>query len=311
MPKILKAAVIAGLVLGTALLALGVLARWYPALDIINNGLPVLAVGGIALLALAFAVRTRTLITATAAFIAVSFALLLSGLSGAAPQAPDGAARFLRVATFNLWGRNDHHLNQVAAFLAETKADAVVLEEVRGHHKDFLESLAGQYPYRVGDNGLAILSKHPIVADGLVDRGGQPFWMSRIVRWVRLDVDGTQVELAGVHLARPFYPDLQEADIVALTTFVQERSGPLIVAGDFNMAPWTVKLKTFTKATGLGRFNTFYPTWPMRWKSVPLLPLVPIDNVFTTKHFAKIDARVGPRLDSDHRPVIADIALIE
>jgi len=213
MPKILKAAVIAGLVLGTALLALGVLARWYPALDIINNGLPVLAVGGIALLALAFAVRTRTLITATAAFIAVSFALLLSGLSGAAPQAPDGAARFLRVATFNLWGRNDHHLNQVAAFLAETKADAVVLEEVRGHHKDFLESLAGQYPYRVGDNGLAILSKHPIVADGLVDRGGQPFWMSRIVRWVRLDVDGTQVELAGVHLARPFYPDLQEADI--------------------------------------------------------------------------------------------------
>jgi len=85
----------------------------------------------------------------------------------------------------------------------------------------------------------------------------------------------------------------------------------LIVAGDFNMAPWTVKLKTFTKATGLGRFNTFYPTWPMRWKSVPLLPLVPIDNVFTTKHFAKIDARVGPRLDSDHRPVIADIALIE
>jgi endonuclease/exonuclease/phosphatase (EEP) superfamily protein YafD len=212
MLKILKAAVIASLVLGAALLALGVLARWYPALDIINNGLPVLAVGGIALLALAFAVQNRTLI-ATATFMAVTLALLLSGLSGAAPQAPDGAARFLRVATFNLWGRNDHHLNQVAAFLAETKADAVVLEEVRGHHKDFLESLAGQYPYRVGDNGLAILSKHPIV------------------------VDGAQVELAGVHLARPFYPDLQEADIVALATFVQERTGPLIVAGDFNMAP--------------------------------------------------------------------------
>ncbi len=49
----------------------------------------------------------------------------------------------------------------------------------------------------------------------------------------------------------------------------------------------------------------------MRWKSVPLLPLVPIDNVFATDHFTKIDARVGPRLDSDHRPVIADIALIE
>jgi endonuclease/exonuclease/phosphatase family metal-dependent hydrolase len=49
----------------------------------------------------------------------------------------------------------------------------------------------------------------------------------------------------------------------------------------------------------------------MRWKSVPLLPLVPIDNVFTTAHFAKIETRVSPRLESDHRPVIADIALIE
>ena len=92
---------------------------------------------------------------------------------------------------------------------------------------------------------------------------------------------------------------------------MEERSGPLIVAGDFNMAPWTVKLKTFTKATGLGRFNTFHPTWPMRWRDIPLLPLVPIDNVFASSHFANLGTRVGTQLDSDHRPVVADLALIE
>src|SRR5690606_6848890 len=91
MRKILKAAVIAGLALGATLLALGVLAHWYPALDLVNNGLPFLAIGGIALLALAFAVRSRPLITAAAALTAVTFALLISGVSGAAPQAPDGA----------------------------------------------------------------------------------------------------------------------------------------------------------------------------------------------------------------------------
>ena len=286
------------------------LARWSPALDIVNNGLPIIGIGGIVLLALAFALRNRNLITATAAFLAVTFALLLSGLSGAAPDAADDAARVLRVATFNLWGRNDHHLNKVAKFLAK-KADAVVFEEVRGHHAEFLKSLAAQNPYQVGDNGLAILSKHRTLEDGRVDRDGQPFWMSLIIRWVKIEVDGKPVELAGVHLARPFYPELQEADIVALATFVQERSGPLIVAGDFNMAPWTVKLKTFTKATGLGRFNTFHPTWPMRWRDIPLLPLVPIDNVFASSHFANLGTRVGPQLDSDHRPVITDLALIE
>lgn len=311
MSKLLKVIIVLGLAAGAVLLVLGVAARWYPAFDIVNNGLPVLVVGGIVLLAFAFAVRTRPLITATAAFLAVTFALLLSGLSGAAPEARDGAERFMRVATFNLWGRNDHHLQKVADFLAETKADAVVLEEVRGHHAAFIEGLDAQYPYSVGDNGLVILSKHPIVADGRIDRASEPFWMSLIIRWVRLDVNGKTVELAGVHLARPFYPELHEGDVATLTSFVQERTVPLIVAGDFNMAPWTAQMKALTETTGLGRFNTFRPTWPMRWRSVPLLPIVPIDNVLASHHFAKIDARVGPRLDSDHRPVIADIALIE
>ena len=42
-----------------------------------------------------------------------------------------------------------------------------------------------------------------------------------MLRWVRLDVNATTFELAGVHLARPFYPELQEEDIEALTEFVQ------------------------------------------------------------------------------------------
>ncbi len=188
----LKALVVTGLCLGTLTTALGVLANWWPALDIINNGLPFLATGCLALLGL---------------------------------------------------------------------ADAVVLEEVRPHHDDLLAKLGALYPHRVGEqHGLVIMSKHKILADGRIDREGQPPRMSLIIRWARLDVNGTPVELAGVHLARPFYPELQQADIIGLTNFVKTRSGSLILAGDFNMAPWTWKLKRFTQATGLGRFNTFHPT---------------------------------------------------
>jgi len=310
MSKILRVIVAACLALGAALTALGVLANWYPALDIVNDGLPFLATGALALLALAFATRGRRLIGGAAVLLAVAFALLLSGLPGAAPEAPAGSERFLRVATFNLWGGNDH-TKTVAKFLDEIDAGAVVLEEVRDHHRAFLDSLQIRYPYRSGEEGLVTLSKYPILEDGRGDREGYPPWMSLIIRWVRLDVNGKPIELAGVHLARPFYPELQQDDIVALTAFVQSRRGPLILAGDFNMAPWTVKLKRFTKATGLGRFNTFYPTWPMRLRDIPVLPFVPIDNVFASSDFAKIGATVGPRLGSDHRPVIADLALIE
>jgi len=302
--------VAAGLIAGALLTAAGLFAYWRPALDIVNDGLPVLTAGCLALLGLTFATGKRTLIGAAAILVAVNFALLLTGLTGMAPEATAGSERFLRVATFNLWGPNDH-ANRIETFLADTDPDAIVLEEVRQHHRAFLDDLGRRYPHRSGEDGLVILSKYPILADGRVERADFPSWMSIIVRWVRLDVNGTQVELAGVHLARPFYPELQQADIVGLTQFVQGRKGPLILAGDFNMAPWTWKLKGFTRATGLRRYNTFHPTWPMQWQGVPLLPLVPIDNVFTSPHFASMGTMVGPRLGSDHRPVIADIARSE
>lgn len=305
----LKALVVAGLYLGAFLTALGILANWWPALDIVNNGLPFLATGCLALLGLAFAARSRMLIGAAALLLAVCFAMLLTGLPGASPEAEAGSERFLRVATFNLWGRNGH-VDRVIKFLDDIDADAVVLEEVRPHHSDLLAKLSARYPHRVGEqHGLVILSKHPILADGRIDRAGRPPRMSLIIRWARLDVNGASVELAGVHLARPFYPELQQADILDLTKFAQSRSAPLILAGDFNMAPWTFKLKRFTEATGLGRFSTFQPTWPMHWLGLPLLPLIPIDNVFASAHFASLGTTMGPRLGSDHRPVIADIAL--
>lgn len=85
---------------------------------------------------------------------------------------------------------------------------------------------------------------------------------------------------------------LQEHDATALTQFVLTRKLPIIVAGDFNMTPWTDQLKQFTRTTGLGRFNTFHYTWPMRWRRYPLVPVVVIDNVFASREFTKI-ATIG------------------
>ena len=46
-------------------------------------------------------------------------------------------------------------------------------------------------------------------------------------------------------------------------------------------------------------------------RHVPFLPLVAIDNVFASPRFAAIATKPGPRLGSDHRPIIVDIALAE
>ena len=73
------------------------------------------------------------------------------------------------------------------------------------------------------------------------------------------------------------------------------------------MTPWTDQLKQFTRTTGLGRFNTFHFTWPMRWRRYPLVPVVVIDNVFASRSSPKSQRSAAQ--GSDHRPIIADIAL--
>ena len=309
MPFALKALAKAGLVIGAIVTLVGLLARWFPALDIVNNGLPFL---------LAFTLIVASLAAAARSGLLTVFALLLTiincthfalALQGGAEDATPGAPRFLRVMTFNIWNQNDR-IDDIAKFLSDTDADLVVIQEMTADKWSKLrESLGSRYPYTLGDAGLVILSKYKIIENGRVDRGGMQPWSSLMLRWAVVEVNGTTVKFVGVHLARPFYPKLQYDDLVTLVDFVRHQTGPLIVAGDFDMTPWTDKLTSFTQATGLERYNTFHFTWPLHIGGIPLLPFVASDQVFTSPHFAKIATWTGPRLGSDHRPVIADIAL--
>ena len=298
-----------GLVFGAVLTGLGWLAQWWPALDLINNGLPLLAAGTVVLFGLALLVRDWRFIVPAALLAAINVGLIFAGLQGAAAEAAPDSKRFLRVVTFNLSFGNDR-IDGVDKFLNETDADVVVLQEVtRDHLLPLHTGLDARYPHGRGEFGVVIFSKYPIRADGRMDRPGYPEWIRLMSRWVEIDVNGTAVEMVGVHLARPFYPVLHEHDVTTLTQFVLTRKLPVIVAGDFNMTPWTDQLKRFTYVSGLGRFNTFHFTWPMRWRRFRFVPLVAIDNVFASPHFAKIATMGAPRLGSDHRAIIADIAL--
>jgi endonuclease/exonuclease/phosphatase (EEP) superfamily protein YafD len=217
----------------------------------------------------------------------------------------------MRVATFNLLDWNDR-MDDVAKFLAASDADVIVLEETtHAHLAKLRQALRTRYPHILGDWSIVILSKHPILAHGRVDPEGYPPWVSPMARWARIEVKGVAVEIAGVHLARPFHPALQDQDYAALTAFLRSRDLPLVVVGDFNAAPWTVRFADLTRTTGLAPHNTLYPTWPMELRDIPILPLVPIDNVATSREFMALGAEAGPRLGSDHRPFIADIALSE
>lgn len=44
------------------------------------------------------------------------------------------------------------------------------------------------------------------------------------------------------------------------------------------------------------------------WPAHRYRPAVLLDNVLSTPHFGTLSARIGPSVDSDHRPVIVELA---
>jgi endonuclease/exonuclease/phosphatase (EEP) superfamily protein YafD len=108
-----------------------------------------------------------------------------------------------------------------------------------------------------------------------------------------------------VHLAWPFDPIDQAANIDWLIDYLPRTKGTYVIAGDFNLSPWSWKLNKLTAGTGLRRHVTWALSWPMH----RLMPFVLIDNVLATPDIATIFARAAGRTGSDHAPLVVDVAL--
>jgi len=132
-PPWLKTFIVASIVLGASLTVLGLSVQWWPAIDIVNDGLPFVVAGAVLILGLAAVTRDWRLILPAFLVAAVNAMLVIGAWQGAAAEAAPGSERFVRVVTFNLWHGNDR-MDDVAQFLAEADADAVVLQEVTREH---------------------------------------------------------------------------------------------------------------------------------------------------------------------------------
>ena len=101
-------------------------------------------------------------------------------------------------------------------------------------------------------------------------------------------------------------------EIVAGPDFISV-DGKKIVAGDFNMTPWSFGLRRFDERIGLERRDLALFSWPgkltLGGKALPVLPILPIDHVYAGADWRTVSVKRGPALGSDHFPVVATLAL--
>lgn len=221
----------------------------------------------------------------------------------------DARAPTFRLLSFNVWFRNPDMV-RVAAYMEQTQADAVVLLELTPPQAEQLTPLLPSYPYfhiEPSRMGAAIFSKWPVRSAESVPLapGGA------IAARMTVDWNGTPVNVLGVHLNWPLGPRnsaFRNEELRGLVDFSKAQHEPLIVAGDFNLTPWSEYFSAALDESGLhdaARGFGLVRSWPAQFSPVGMR----IDHCWLSPHWRSLSARIGPSLGSDHLPLMAELSL--
>ena len=284
-------------------------------LDVLTHVAPLTLSACLAVLALGLSLQRGRMRAVTACLCALaasaSAALIVPELVDARTQAaaPAPAAReTLRIIQFNAWGGNATPGAALAWILAQ-HPDIVVLEEGGKIAKPLVAT--GRFAATCRTCRTTILARRPVfsVADPApMPPGTRPLIVAATFQDSRGDFT-----VIGVHRHWPTRLTENRDEDRALRAAVAGRPrGRLIVAGDFNSTPWSFARRRDDRDLGLIRRTRALFTWPAARVShnhLPaLIPVFPIDHVYAGPDWTTVSVSRGPRLGSDHYPVVVVLA---
>ena len=256
--------------------------------------------------ALAVLGRQRLAGASAAAALAV-VALSFQPFVGAAAAGPANAAT-LSIMSFNL-SATIRSPERIRHYLEDTPAEVVVLQEYTPDWHAELAGLSERFPYAIvepktGYFGIALYSRVPLTDAKALSFPGTdiPFITATA------ETGGRRLSLTGLHLDWPMVPSSFAARNRQMEHLLGTAPESAFVAcGDWNMTPWSSWYREL-RAAGLHDGdvgNRLLPTWPARlgWLGIP------IDHCLATGDVGIVSKLVGPRLGSDHRPVLVGISL--
>ncbi len=294
---------------GVALLAHG--GRWSERLDVLTHFAPIYGLAAVLTLAVGVFASAGPLrwaaILLPAAGATASLALMAPEFvsSPRTPPPRPGAPTF-KVIQFNAWGRNASGA-AAAKWLLAQEADAIIVPEASqvGHAL----SAAGYHQSCTTCGVTVFVREKPRWMDPPDHRTtSHPYLTAAAVD----DPDG-EILVIGVHRAWPTRIARTRTDRDELTAFLKGRDqSRVILAGDFNSTPWSFQRKREDARLQLIRRTRALATWPAARVSHNRLPApfpyLPIDHVYAGSGWATVSVERGPRLGSDHYPVVVTLA---
>lgn len=298
-----------GLVLGGLVALLGLAAAAFPLVDGVNHFQVLWALASLGLLLIALASRDRIRIQRAAWIAALhAFLFLAPVLRLPAWSAGSGPGTPFKILSLNAYWYNTRPERVAELVLAESP-DVVVLQELREAQGEIVNRLLRDaYPYRLicaGREGCdgAIFARRPWLQAHTVTRGEEaPPSTSAL-----FDIgNGRRLRVIGTHMWNPRNPRRQLREIEWLGSELGRIGDLKIVAGDFNLTPWSFALSRFERRAGVVRGDGIAGSW----RASRYLPAIfPIDHVFASPEIRFTSVRRGPWVGSDHLPTIATMRL--
>jgi endonuclease/exonuclease/phosphatase (EEP) superfamily protein YafD len=259
----------------------------------------------VAILLFVFRARWRGVLLAALAFVSLGEAgyWYFTQQSTRIAMTPHSETPRFSLISYNVLIWNERPAELADELLARD-ADVVFTFESGGLWSE-LDRLRERYPHKLGCDTEARCDTMILSKTALTGTVGSlsDFSRGRLIV-AQSAIAGRDVNLVALHMTKPYFDLAAEGESWALRRVLADLEGPVVVAGDFNAAPWSGNLRRLMRDAALMPAPWYPATWPAEFGLLG----VPIDNVFTRAPalVETIEAIPDP-LGSNHRGLEAMI----
>lgn len=222
--------------------------------------------------------------------------------------------RNLRLLLSNVLTSNTQRTPLIELARAE-QPDLLVVQEVNAGWIKDLNALRDQLPHSIAqprnDNfGIAVYSRVPFAEAKVV----APLDPTLPGILVKVNLNGQTVSILTLHTVPPVGSHelflLRNAQLREAAMTMRQLPEPKILIGDLNTTVWSPYFSQLVEESGLRDARKGFgvvPTWPANFWT-PLMR-IPIDHCLVSRDIRVVNIRPGPRVGSDHLPLIVDLAI--
>jgi endonuclease/exonuclease/phosphatase (EEP) superfamily protein YafD len=220
----------------------------------------------------------------------------------------------MRVLAWNVLATNQR-TERIVEYVQHSDADVILVQEVSPQLGNALSRLGPSYRVvdmvpRLDNFGIALLSRIEGVEAKVVPLGTADIpAIEATITW-----EGREWKMLGVHILPPVSAELavmRNRGLAFILAWMKQQTGLYFVVGDFNVTPYSPHFASLMNTTGArNSMRGFGPqaTWPQRpWFLLPMQ--IPIDHLLHGPKLVTMLREVGPSFGSDHRALIATLAV--